>query len=159
MYTINWNTMTNGPGPEPHSPPPHVHLFTPQKSHSFTNPYIVVVEVAETRKRDCRQEEEAGSGQLDFSISVNVVRHDLAQTPVPVQSERCSQGVVHDRAWIEIGNRTQSKESYTQDSLSGPVQGGSFGPSPGVVGRCGMYLCCAEVRIILVLFTCSHRSD
>lgn len=79
MYTINWGKPSR---PKPLSQPcVTVHLFTPEKSHSFTNPYIVVIKVAETRKGNSGQNEERCSGQLDFRLAMNVVSHNLAQSP------------------------------------------------------------------------------
>lgn len=87
MIFIEWkciqSTGRNPSGPE--QSPNHffmaVRLFAPEESHSFTNPYVVVIKVAETRKGDRGQKKEACSGQLDFRLSVNVVSHDLAQSP------------------------------------------------------------------------------
>lgn len=73
--------QSTGRKPSRPEPPVTVHLFTPEESHSFTNPYVVVIEVAETRKGDRGQNEEGCSGQLDFRLSVNVVSHNLAQSP------------------------------------------------------------------------------
>lgn len=58
-----------------------VQSFTPQEGHSFTNPHVMVVEVAQAGEGDSRQNEEAGVSHLDFKVSMNVVCQNLAKTP------------------------------------------------------------------------------
>lgn len=79
MYIISWG----GPS-EPDSlshPFVTVCLFTPEESYSFTNPNVVIIKITETCKGNRGQNKEACSGQLDFRISMNVVSHNLAQSP------------------------------------------------------------------------------
>jgi len=58
-----------------------VQSFTPQEGHSFTNPHIMVVEVAQAGEGDGRQNKEACISHLDFKVSMNVVCQNLAKTP------------------------------------------------------------------------------
>lgn len=58
-----------------------VQLFTPQEGHSFTNSHIVVVKVAKASKGDGREDKKAGPSHFDFDISMNVVCHNLTETP------------------------------------------------------------------------------
>lgn len=62
--------------------PISVQSFTPQEGHSFTNPHVMVVEVAQAGEGDGWQKEEASISHLDFKISVNVIGQNLAKTPV-----------------------------------------------------------------------------
>lgn len=58
-----------------------VQSFTPQEGHSFTNPHVMVVEVAQAGEGDGRQNKEASVSHLDFKVSMNVVCQNLAKTP------------------------------------------------------------------------------
>lgn len=64
-----------------------VQSFTPQEGHRFTNAHVVVVEVAEAGEGDGGQKEQARVSHLDFSVSVNVVCHNLAETPKNIKTE------------------------------------------------------------------------
>lgn len=59
-----------------------VQSFTPQEGHRFANAHVMVVKVAEAGEGDSGQNKQACISHLDFSISVNIVRHNLAKTPV-----------------------------------------------------------------------------
>lgn len=50
----------------------------------------------------------------------------LLVLPVSMQSQRSSQGVIHDRTGVKVRYRAHGKQRHTQHSFSCPVQRGSF---------------------------------
>lgn len=60
--------------------------FAPEQRHGFADAHVVVVEVAEAGEGDGGQDEEAGSGQLDLGVAVNIVRQHLAEAPAGGQA-------------------------------------------------------------------------
>lgn len=78
LYRINWNSDAESGS---HSTLISFQSFTPQEGHSFANPHVMVVEVAQAGEGDGRQKEEASISHLDFKVSVNIICHNLPKTP------------------------------------------------------------------------------
>lgn len=65
---------------------------------------------------------------------MDVVSYYLSKTPMAMESECCSQGVVHSRPRVQVGSGEQAQQEGTDRTLTGPVQGCSLGTAVALRG-------------------------
>lgn len=65
---------------------------------------------------------------------MDVVSYHLSKTPMAMESQSCSQGVIHGGSRVQVCSGEQPQQEGTDCSLTGPVQGCSLGTAVALRG-------------------------